>query len=1006
MDAATTLRAERLSEGAAASLWNTKSQQTGANLYRLLMIGVRRLASQEAEQPWRILVPAILRAVSLALGPETPAKQRADLIQLLLKTDLFQCVSRVLARVPSAGPIPAARNLRALTRAVAKLLELLISSAAFDFQLMGNPVSAKLVDKLLQSGIVEHLARALLLLAGPGAASAAAGPGPSGARVGPAAGPGWQDLEAATVDLCEVMAVGVMACKMDRPDAKRLGSGLLKGPCLQHFMLVHLLSQLHALDGAATHGLAPAALLPPARSTPVPQTPASEEIAAAVGADTVADGKTLNASYSRSAVSWWMHLVSLTPPTSTASKSRGGASTSSARAGTSGASAGAAAGAGGSCRSRSDSWRPWGENARLPVSAAALQVLCLRLASAAAWCLETQPRTQARAFLSEFGFGLNLPAPPPPAPSPPLPPLPPAAFRGSPPAREPLSRPEALALLFQCLNAALAASNPPAPADGSEDDYGTHCPARYWGAALRGVRALAAEGPDATVSLQLWSGSKCDARALLDLVRPRLPVLDLPLPLRPHPALAAALDSGYVPFMEALLRRHHGPSAEEAAWAVADVFAAFPRLVGLYAHADPAPLASFLATGAKLLLKAVSGIKPSAAPGASDAIVQVLSNAAEWVAGDNVVLGLVDVVPKVAEAPAAGKRSRGRPQSGGGGSGGGGGAGQTDALLKPGWWLEAAQGGASGAGEGGSGSGSAGAEVLADLASSPHRRFLTLATFTLSRWLPALARLAHRMLDMAVITCPPGGAGGVSMQACTFAYSHALPILKWIPVLAIAACPPPGVPTPAAEAATWRRLLLEEVGAWRLVSRLGRVLAATPPSKRPHGYVDVFGPAFMALSNLDAYSDIVAALGRVGEPADAPLGPVNEHRFDMVMAEAIDPRNNLDRKIMVELTLCMRAQPSYGPHCAPAISQALERAGLGWAPLAAGLLPPPGVVSRALKLPPRCSYPGCCTLDGDSEAGAGQLSRCQGRCGGAVAYCGRACQKADWGEGHKAKCGK
>ncbi|KAG2497112.1 hypothetical protein HYH03_004703 [Edaphochlamys debaryana] len=67
------------------------------------------------------------------------------------------------------------------------------------------------------------------------------------------------------------------------------------------------------------------------------------------------------------------------------------------------------------------------------------------------------------------------------------------------------------------------------------------------------------------------------------------------------------------------------------------------------------------------------------------------------------------------------------------------------------------------------------------------------------------------------------------------------------------------------------------------------------------------------------------------------------------------------------------------------------------------MLPPPGLAERALGLPPRCSHRGCGGMAGDSEAGAGPLLRCSGRCRGAAAYCCVACQKAyerrDGGEG-------
>ncbi|KAG2430874.1 hypothetical protein HXX76_009848 [Chlamydomonas incerta] len=57
-----------------------------------------------------------------------------------------------------------------------------------------------------------------------------------------------------------------------------------------------------------------------------------------------------------------------------------------------------------------------------------------------------------------------------------------------------------------------------------------------------------------------------------------------------------------------------------------------------------------------------------------------------------------------------------------------------------------------------------------------------------------------------------------------------------------------------------------------------------------------------------------------------------------------------------------------------------------------------------LQLPRPCSNSACVAMEGDCEAEV-QLKACGGACGGAVAYCCRACQLEDWRAGHKTACG-
>ncbi|KAG2430856.1 hypothetical protein HXX76_009830 [Chlamydomonas incerta] len=57
-----------------------------------------------------------------------------------------------------------------------------------------------------------------------------------------------------------------------------------------------------------------------------------------------------------------------------------------------------------------------------------------------------------------------------------------------------------------------------------------------------------------------------------------------------------------------------------------------------------------------------------------------------------------------------------------------------------------------------------------------------------------------------------------------------------------------------------------------------------------------------------------------------------------------------------------------------------------------------------LQLPRPCSNWACVAMEVDCEAEV-QLKACGGACGGAVAYCCRACQLEDWRAGHKTSCG-
>ncbi|KAG2434215.1 hypothetical protein HXX76_007941 [Chlamydomonas incerta] len=77
-----------------------------------------------------------------------------------------------------------------------------------------------------------------------------------------------------------------------------------------------------------------------------------------------------------------------------------------------------------------------------------------------------------------------------------------------------------------------------------------------------------------------------------------------------------------------------------------------------------------------------------------------------------------------------------------------------------------------------------------------------------------------------------------------------------------------------------------------------------------------------------------------------------------------------------------------------------------WARRVGALLPPPALAGELVGVSAdMCANRACVRMVGDSAA-AVTLSRCGGRCGGAVSYCCVECQRTHWSAGHKEACGK
>ncbi|GLC38031.1 hypothetical protein PLESTB_000444200 [Pleodorina starrii] len=258
---------------------------------------------------WEALVRATYAVLRLRYLPATSAGHAVwvDVVRLLVRTDLLQCLSRAFVRMTSvgvevevataaedAGPMAAAawttgaggpaqapapdgcgeggRSGAALCCDAMQLSCSLLRSLVM--VVMDTHKSAPLErpdvreavrllrNAILRSGVLEHCVRwAALPL------RFAAAPAPGGGGGG--AGAMGADGEAFCPDSFEVAAAGfpleavLYAVRHGFGPVAALAEILLSGPCMKHFLLLHAVSQLCAVDGGPDYGLPPGARLPP-----------------------------------------------------------------------------------------------------------------------------------------------------------------------------------------------------------------------------------------------------------------------------------------------------------------------------------------------------------------------------------------------------------------------------------------------------------------------------------------------------------------------------------------------------------------------------------------------------------------------------------------------------------------------------------------------------------------------------------------------------------------------
>ncbi|GLC38030.1 hypothetical protein PLESTB_000444300 [Pleodorina starrii] len=252
---------------------------------------------------WEALVRATDEMLRLRYLPAGSAEVWVDVVRLLVRTDLVQCLSRAFVRMTSvgvevevataaedAGPMAAAawttsaggpaqgpapdgeggRSGAALRcgalEASCSLMSSLVwvvlnrdKSAARERPDVREVVRL-LRNAILRSRVLEHCVRWVAL-----PLRFAAAPVPGGGGAGAIGGDG----EAFCPDGYEVAAAGIpitdvlYAALYDSGHVAALAEILLSGPCMKRFLLLHAVSQLCAVDGGPDYGLPPGARLPP-----------------------------------------------------------------------------------------------------------------------------------------------------------------------------------------------------------------------------------------------------------------------------------------------------------------------------------------------------------------------------------------------------------------------------------------------------------------------------------------------------------------------------------------------------------------------------------------------------------------------------------------------------------------------------------------------------------------------------------------------------------------------
>ncbi|PNH04941.1 hypothetical protein TSOC_008853 [Tetrabaena socialis] len=469
------------------------------------------------------------------------------------------------------------------------------------------------------------------------------------------------------------------------------------------------------------------------------------------------------------------------------------------------------------------------------------------------------------------------------------------------------------------------------------------------------------------------------------------------LPPAPSPDVAAALAAGWAPGMERLLRLP-GPLREDVDFPDEDYHDSFQggafKNYGsawgqLLAFGPPCAVAAAVATAAKCIQRGA----PTARAGTAPAI-RLLFWASPlpvcWLAER---VGAQPLAAATRDGLAAAGSAAGAGGGGGGGDGpgglpvagsGDGGASQLRLLLS---WVALRI----------SGPLSRAAQAAASLQPSglPAEEYSKV-----KRWLPSLL---WRLLRWVTVLAAAHAAAAAAAHAGGAEPGDA----------AAAAAAAAG-----AAAAEWRDLLLREVG---LSAVLGLGLTCAPPRETHPAplYASALHGALLALARL-----MPAELAAVVRAADAVVveGP----------EAAADKAGIVRGQLLPTLQLLRHVLGPGGGLCEPRVLAAVERVcgeggghvdsgeeGLGVVAGAAegeeeGALPPHlaellaggamlAAPAEARALLPVCANPLCGNLEGPSEA-ALKLLRCGG-CGGRVRYCSRGCQQAHWRAGHAAECG-
>ncbi|GLC66814.1 hypothetical protein PLESTF_000477300 [Pleodorina starrii] len=505
------------------------------------------------------------------------------------------------------------------------------------------------------------------------------------------------------------------------------------------------------------------------------------------------------------------------------------------------------------------------------------------------------------------------------------------------------------------------------------------------------------------------------ANALLDGPHPLQLLVALPLPpLRPQltdsgalspqagPDLAAALAAGYVPALERALRdvpRRTRLSGDRMTTLLASLSALarnLPGLASLMAYGDPLAVASLLATSAKLLVVASNAEDAATMSGLVDILANLVCLSPllkDWDGGGSAPTDehwwLQYSIGSGAGQPppppsSSSQRSRSQKQRAAGGPaarrGNGGGAGAAVTAS-----------GSNGDAAGGSPSPAfPPLQQLSLLGCFAAKRLLSVLVHLLGTWrCPAvvgvvvcwLPPLIHAYLQSsaaaAAATATPGRAGSAAGSSHRDGATAAA--------------------ASVAAAASWERLLLGCVDVPRLLGLLSGTafLESMFPS-----FITAFLHLIIAFPRQGG-AVLRARVSQGGSSSTVLAWLLERCAKDRATATAAAAATSTSAVVRHFLELAPAVAAGRTP-TQEDVQRLRSEAECGWAARLGALLPPPCFVAAALKVP-LCANPGCLNLDGECE-GAMRLTPCKG-CGGAVAYCCRACEMAHWRAGHKTECG-